>query len=140
MEKIGLFILIGFFVFVFGFILFGMYNTFSGRAQSRWIGRNIRVLKDALEDNKDLIQDLGKLSSDIQLQTQKNIYENNEEDLRYVSKKSADIEAEAIYTKAKAFKKAFSGTTQNTPKRYCRYCGEAIEMDSIYCDMCGKKQ
>lgn len=28
----------------------------------------------------------------------------------------------------------------DSPKKYCQYCGETIPRESVYCELCGKKQ
>lgn len=143
MENIFLFVFIGIFIFTFGFIMFGFYSTLTKRGRSRWIGRQLETMHTVLDDNKDLIKDLSKLGSEIGVQTQKEFYENNADDLRYVSRTSADIEAEAIKRKAQAFKEGLGGLNMNntsTSSRYCKYCGEAIDNDALYCDQCGRKQ
>jgi len=61
-----------------------------------------------------------------------------------VAGKKADIEAEAIRKKARAFKEGFgdldSSSTSKSLQKYCKYCGEAIDLDSVYCNKCGERQ
>lgn len=130
------------FVFVIGMMIFGFYTTFSKRGRSRFIGRQLDITKQVLEDNKDVIQDLGELSSGINIKTERSVMENYEDDLRYTSDAKADIEASAIRKKAKAFKEGFGefNTTSKEPLKYCKYCGAEIDLDSIYCNKCGEKQ
>lgn len=134
-------------VFVFGMMFFGFYTTFSKKGRSRFVGRQLDITRQVLEDNKDVLQDLGELGSGINIKTQRSIYENNEDDLMYNARKSADIEAEAIRRKAKAFKEGLGdlnlgGTAKvdPDPQKYCKYCGASIDADSLYCNKCGEKQ
>lgn len=132
------------FVFVISFIIYIFYSIFSKKGRSRFVGRQLDISKQVLEDNKELIKDLGELGSEINIQTQRNIYEQNEDDLHYVAGKKADIEAEAIRKKARAFKDGFgdlnSSSTSKPLQKYCKYCGEAIDIDSKYCNKCGERQ
>ena len=44
MENIFLFVFIGFFIFTFGFIMFGFYSTLTKRGRSRWIGHQLETM------------------------------------------------------------------------------------------------
>lgn len=128
--------------------VFVIYTMFSKKGRSRFIGRQLDITRTVLEDNKDLIKDLGELGGNIAAQTQRAVYENNEEDLMYNARKGADIEAEAIRRKARAFKEGlgdlnFGGTSAANdpdPQKYCKYCGASIDADSLYCNKCGERQ
>lgn len=131
-------------VIFFGIFGFALYSIFSKKGRSRMVGRQLDISKQVLEDNKELIKDLNQLSGEINVQTQREFYENNADDLRYVSRASADIEAEAIRRKAQAFKEGFATDTTNktssSMQKYCKYCGASIDYDSLYCNKCGEKQ
>lgn len=84
---------------------------------------------------KTMEKTLTKMSK-IAINAQKNVLDENEEDLRNISNKSADINSDAIKTVAHSIKEGF---TQNDTV-YCKYCGAVIDSDSKFCKKCGKEQ
>ena len=56
------------------------------------------------------------------------------EDLTEIADNTADITSGAIKKTAQAVKEGLKDT------KYCKYCGELIDEDSVYCNKCGKKQ
>lgn len=60
--------------------------------------------------------------------------DESEEDLKTINDKTANAEADAITTKARALKKGFKDEV------YCKHCGYLIDSDSTFCKKCGKKQ
>ena len=69
------------------------------------------------------------------IKTEKDILDNNEEDLKEIVRRSADIESEGLKIKAKAIKEGLSSNSD-----FCKYCGESIDNNSKYCKKCGKEQ
>ena len=117
------------FIFTFGMI-------FSPKLRSKFMGHQLKMQKRMLEDNKEVIQDLGKLAGGIGVQTTKGIMDENEDDLRHISSKGADIASDGITKTVRAIKK---GMTEDSDV-YCKHCGESIDNDSTFCKACGKKQ
>lgn len=74
-----------------------------------------------------------------QAKTIGNVMDKNEDLLKKISTKSADISSEGIEIKARAMKKGFSGEKREDSK-FCKYCGKTIDSDSIFCNYCGKEQ
>ena len=68
------------------------------------------------------------------IQTAKYIQEDNKEDLTAMANTSAEISGEAIKTTVKNIKEGLEDS------KYCKYCGELIDGDSLFCNKCGKKQ
>lgn len=120
-------------VVIIGFT-FGM--VLSPTLRSKFMGHQLRMQKKMLEDNKDVIQDLGKLSGEIGVKTTKGIIDENEADLRHISSKGADIAADGITKTTRAIKKGL--TDDDTV--YCKHCGTSIDSDSTFCKKCGKEQ
>ena len=117
------------FIFTFGMIL-------SPTLRSKFMGHQLKMQKRMLEDNKDVIQDLGKLTGEIGVKTTKGIMDENEDDLRHISSKGADIASDGITKTVRAIKKGMS----DAGDVYCKQCGESIDSDSTFCKACGKKQ
>lgn len=65
----------------------------------------------------------------------KRMMDENEDVLREMSTKSADISSKGIEIKARAIKKGLSGEVI-----FCKYCGAEIDSDSKFCKQCGKEQ
>ena len=70
-----------------------------------------------------------------QLKASKYMMEENEELLKELSTKSANLSKDGIKIKAGAFKEGFS-----VGSIYCKHCGFAIDSDSKFCKACGKRQ
>ena len=115
---------------------FGFGMMFSPKLRSKVMGHQLKMQKQMLEDNKEVLQDLGKLSGQIGVKTTKGILDENEEDLRHIATKGADISKDAITTTTRAIKKGL--TEEETV--YCKHCGASIDSDSTFCKKCGKKQ
>ena len=74
-----------------------------------------------------------------QIKTMKNVLDENEEDLREISSKSAEINSSGVEITARAIKKGFTETEKNDTI-FCKHCGKEIEEDSKFCRYCGKEQ
>lgn len=105
--------------------------------RSKFMGHQLRMQKKMLEDNKDVMADIGKISGEIGVKTAKGVIDENEDDIRHVVNKSADISKDAITTTTRAIKKGF---TEEEADVYCKHCGASIDSDSTFCKACGKKQ
>ena len=63
------------------------------------------------------------------------ILDRNEETLKDIATRSANIAKEGVETTAGAIR---NGLTEDT--MFCKYCGQSIDEDSKYCQYCGKEQ
>ena len=70
-----------------------------------------------------------------QLKASKYMMEQNEELLKELSTKSANLSKEGIKIKAGAVKEGFS-----VDSIYCKHCGISIDSESKFCKACGKRQ
>ena len=67
---------------------------------------------------------------------QANIKKNNEEIMTETANKTANINKDAVKTKANAIKEGFS---EDNSVIYCKYCGNSIDSASKFCKHCGKE-
>lgn len=65
----------------------------------------------------------------------KDIISSNEDDLREISTKTANISKDGIEITARAIK---DGLIKE--KNFCKHCGVSIDSDSKFCNNCGKEQ
>lgn len=107
----------------------------SPKIRGKFMGRQIKSLKYMIEDAKDDIEKMGSIAGNIQTKISKNILDNNEETLKDIEIRKANIDKEGIEIKARALK---DGLSKNVV--YCKHCGAAIDEDSTFCKKCGKKQ
>lgn len=120
--------------FITMFVLtFGM--IFSPKLRSKFVGHQLKMQKQMLDDNKDVIKDINELGGSIGIKAKKNIIDNNADDIEHIATKSAKLNKDAIKTTAAAIKEGFSDN-----KIFCKHCGESIDEDSTFCKICGKKQ
>lgn len=116
------------FIFTFAMIL-------SPKLRGKMMSRQFKSMKYMLDDSKDTLEDVVTDMGNMAIKTKKRIIDENEDVLKDLSKKNADIYSPGIEATARAIKK---GLTDDI--KYCKYCGEAIDMDSNFCKSCGKKQ
>ena len=70
-----------------------------------------------------------------QIKTMKYMLDENEEILKELNTKGANVAKDGIEIKARAMKNGLSSSTI-----YCKYCGESIDADSKFCKNCGQGQ
>ena len=113
-------------IFIFTFIM-----IFSPKLRGKFMTKQMKSLKYMMEDSEEILSDLSKTAINVK----KNILDQNEDTLKDLASREADIESIGIEKKARAIKNGLSSEAI-----YCKYCGEAIDSDSKYCKTCGKKQ
>ena len=117
-------------VIAIGIMVFTFAMMFSPKLRGKMMAKQVQSLKHMVNATQD---DMAELSGAM-VKTSKKIIDNNEEDLRHISKKSAEINAIGVETTARAIKRGL--TEENI---YCKYCGASIDSDSVFCNKCGKK-
>ena len=70
-----------------------------------------------------------------QMKAEKYMLEENEEMLKDINRRSANVSKDGVEITARALKKGLSGETI-----YCKHCGNSIDADSRFCKTCGKEQ
>ena len=76
------------------------------------------------------IPEISKLTT----KTTKNIQQENKEDLFDIASNAADIMSDAIKKTTKSVKNGI------VDKKFCKHCGENIDLGSKFCNKCGKEQ
>ena len=71
--------------------------------------------------------------SKMTIKSAKYIQQENREDLKDLTKTSAEIASDAIKTTTKAIKEGLKDSM------YCKHCGAEIDADSKFCKSCGKE-
>jgi len=117
-------------VFIFTIIMF-----ISPKLRGKFMSHQFKALKHMTDYSKDDIHDIASNLGDVSVKIKKTVLDNNEETLKDIYTREANIEKDAIKIKTRAIKEGFGDN-----KIYCKYCGSAIDEDSIYCKECGKKQ
>ena len=117
-------------VIAIGIMVFTFAMMFSPKLRGKMMAKQVQSLKHMVNATQD---DMAELSGAM-VKTSKKIIDNNEEDLRHISKKSAEINTIGVETTARAIKRGL--TEENI---YCKYCGASIDSDSVFCNKCGKK-
>lgn len=129
-------------VLAFGIMIFVFLMIFSGKTRSKFMGHQLNMQKQMLEDNKETIKDIAEISGEIGIKSKRNIMDNNEEDLRHMATMGADISKDAIRTTTSAIREGLTGdnSESGTGSSYCKHCGAKIDSDSKFCKKCGKEQ
>ena len=96
-------------IFVLVIWVFAIAMIFSPKLRAKFMGKQIKATKYMMDEN--------------------------EEDLRSIANKNADISKESIETTVRAIKR---GITED--EVFCKYCGKSIDSDSKFCKNCGKEQ
>lgn len=115
------------FIFTFAMIL-------SPKLRGKMMSRQIKSMKYMINESKDDLQNITTTMGDISINSKKNILDKNEENLKDIVNKSANISKDGIETTVRAIKKGLSNNTI-----YCKHCGSSIDEDSKFCKHCGKK-
>lgn len=117
-------------VFVFTFIM-----ILSPKFRGKMMSRQIKATKYMIEESKEDLTDLVATTGDVTMNASKKILDENEDNIRDMITKGANISKVGIETTVRAIKK---GLTEDVI--YCKYCGASIDLDSKFCKHCGKKQ
>lgn len=107
MRYIFLAVFLVLFAVMFCFVI-GM--MFSPKLRSKVMGHQLKMQKQVLDDNADLIEE--------------------------ISTKNAQLSKKGVKTTASAFKEGFT----DGDDVHCKHCGTSIDNDSAFCKKCGNKQ
>lgn len=121
-------------VLVFGTFIIAFFMMFSSKFRGKLMSKQIESMKYMTDySEKDMEKILTKLNQ-VGINSKKNILDENEDTLKEIADKNADINKDAVKEYAKSIKEGLTDTI------YCKHCGEAIDSDSKYCKKCGKEQ
>ena len=70
----------------------------------------------------------------IMIANRRYVQEESKDDLTIIADNFADVSSGAVKKTAKSIKEGLRDT------KYCKYCGEEIDDDSVFCNKCGAKQ
>lgn len=132
-DKIFIVIFAIMFITALGFIIFTFVTMFNPNARSKWIGRQLKMQKKILEDNKDTIKDIQKLGGEVSIDSYNEILDDKEEVIKKNMDRTANASSGAITNIARAIKEGLDNDV------YCKHCGAKIDSDSKFCKSCGKK-
>lgn len=113
--------------FIFTFLL-----IFSPKLRGKLMSKQIDAASYMIKESKNSLSDLAGTALDIK----KSILTENEDTLKEMYTKEADIEKEGLKIRTRAIKEGFS----DIETIYCKHCGAVIDSDSKFCKSCGKKQ
>lgn len=107
----------------------------SPKLRGKMMARQIKSAKYMLDESKSDLESMGTTAGNLGVNIKKNIMDANEDTLKDLSIREANISKEKIRITAKAIK---DGLVDD--KIYCKHCGAGIDKDSKFCSQCGKEQ
>lgn len=115
--------------FIFTFLM-----MFSPKFRGKFMVHQLKSTKYMLDESKDDLTNMATMAGNMGVQIRKNIMDENEDVLKDLSKREAEIAKDKIEITARAIKDGLSGR-----QIYCKHCGALIDEDSKFCKKCGKK-
>ena len=115
--------------FVFTFLM-----MFSPKLRGKFMARQMKSMKYMMDDSVDDLTNMATMAGNMGIKVRKNIMDENEDVLRDLSKREAEIAKDKIEITARAIKDGFM-----EKQIYCKHCGALIDEDSKFCKKCGKK-
>lgn len=113
-------------------IIIVLFIVLTPLIQGRMLNRSMNTLKKMTSGVMgSTFKELNKAT----IQIQKEIMEENYDDLKDLEQMDAEIKSTGIKKKAQAFKEGFESN-----QVYCKHCGKKIDSDSKFCKYCGLNQ
>lgn len=109
----GFYIIFGVITFLsIGIIVFVFLTIFNPKMRAKLVSQNIKAQKQILDDNEEILKD--------------------------ISEKNADLENISFKKKVKTIQEAFK-EEKSQNYIYCQNCGQKNNEDARYCQKCGEK-
>ncbi len=118
-------------IFAFTLLMF-LSPKFRGKFMSNQVKSMKHMTNYSKRDIEEIMTNLGSAT----VNSQNNIINQNEDTLKNIANKSAEINKGAIKTTVSAIKEGLNAQ----PTMFCKYCGAKIDEDSKFCKSCGKEQ
>lgn len=129
-----------FFVFVSIFVVFGFIFVlalmFSPKLRGKFLGKQVQAMRHMTDYTKEDLEQIQKNLGAVAIKAKKDILDENEDTLKDMANKQANINKDAIKTTVGAIKEGFTGNAV----MFCKHCGATIDSDSKFCKKCGKEQ
>ena len=122
-------------ILVIGIFILIIAMMFSPKLRGKFMSNQIKATRHMIDGSRDDLKDIGTTLNDISIQTKNDTFNQNEEILKDISRREANIAKENIEIKTRAIRDGFSKNTI-----YCKYCGKLIDEDSRFCKHCGSEQ
>lgn len=116
-------------VFIFTFAM-----IFSTKFRGKMMSRQIKATKYMMDNAKSDLESIGTEMGNVSVNIRKNVLDANEDVMRDMATREANINKEAVETTARAIRDGFVGDSV-----YCKHCGSKIDSDSKFCKKCGKE-
>lgn len=116
------------FIFTFAMML-------SPKLRGKVMSRQLKATKYMMDESKNDLTDIATIAGNVSINSRKNILDGNEDTLRDMSTRTANINKEGIEITTRAIKDGLSSNSI-----YCKHCGKSIDEDSKFCKFCGKEQ
>lgn len=120
-------IVIAVFIFVFSMMI-------SPKLRAKFMSRQIKSLKYMTDFSKEDLENISSNLGEVSINSTKNILDKNEDKIKDITEKTAEMSSIKIEKIARAIKK---GLTENNI--FCKHCGKSISTDSKFCKYCGKE-
>lgn len=108
----------------------------SPKLRGKLMSHQIKSIKHMTNYSKEDIEEISTNMQNMAINIKKQVLDENEELLKNISSREAQIENEGLKVKLNTIKEELL-TDRNI---YCKHCGQSISNDSKYCKYCGKKQ
>ena len=98
----------------------------------------IKTSKYIQESNRDDLTDIMSIGFGIGIDATSTAINENEDDLRNIADKSADIMSGPMTTMSRSIARGIKEGARDT--KFCKHCGSEIDRDSKFCSECGGQQ
>lgn len=116
--------------------VFVMCMLFSSKFRGKLMSHQMKAVKHMTDYSKQDMEDVMTNLGNVAVNSRNNIINENEDVLRDLANKQAEINKDAIKTTASAIRDGFS----DEATMFCKHCGSVIDADSVFCKACGKEQ